>query len=127
MSTLPIKSLGINLKRLYMYAFLLALLENGTFDRPATREDVCIALTKTKKPCVMFLDEFPLLEGQEGNRVKLRFMRNVFRSLDMVVILRVQHAILPTRQRVREHKEVKLCGAKFFHPFLNFILSLLRI
>ncbi|KAE9301862.1 hypothetical protein PR003_g22420, partial [Phytophthora rubi] len=73
------------------YGLICALLTGSeTMDKKATREEVNVALSEWKrragdKHCSVFLDEFP---KEEPSRItQLRFMRNVFRSFCLPVIL----------------------------------------
>ncbi|KAE9334939.1 hypothetical protein PR003_g13271, partial [Phytophthora rubi] len=76
---------------LQTYGLICALLTGSeTMDKKATREEVNVALSEWKrragdKHCSVFLDEFP---KEEPSRItQLRFMRNVFRSFRLPVIL----------------------------------------
>ena len=84
---------NIELLRLSIYGFILALFSDDKCYRgPALRGDVIQALYSfgpSNRP-IVFLDEFPILlfgRNNESNENNLKFMRNIFRSLNIIVIL----------------------------------------
>ena len=74
-----------------VYGFILALLSEDQFYKgAATRTVVETALSNLNKKPVIFLDEFPIVLKSRNNETdlgRLRFMRNVFRSFKLVVIV----------------------------------------
>lgn len=94
---------GIDNEELYIYTFILALLnnQNNFVYKKSLRSDVFKKIEsiesernddkrgKNKKQVVVFLDEFPSLSKKKNeHEIKgLRFMRNVFRSFKLVVII----------------------------------------
>ena len=72
------------------YGFIMALLsKDHKYVGEATKKDVLKKLNEIEKP-IIFLDEFPLItagRNNVSNVEELRFMRNIFRSLKIVVIL----------------------------------------
>ena len=79
-------------KKLYTYSFLVALIANRSkIGRPLSRQDAVGYLSKIKKKDrpVIFIDEFPEFVDTKDlkNDDKLKFCRNIFRSLNLAVVL----------------------------------------
>ncbi|RKP16412.1 hypothetical protein ROZALSC1DRAFT_25309, partial [Rozella allomycis CSF55] len=91
-SYFDVESIKRDLKKGFVYGFIGALLLNkDKVERKLKRSELLEILKKKKRKPVVFLDEFPQYvssrNNEEGNQNYLRFMRNVFISMDVKVII----------------------------------------
>jgi hypothetical protein len=96
---------------LAMYTFLYAYMTGETdMSKVLTRRQLEDYLDQHQKP-VIFLDEFPRLhesqgKKKDGNEDKLRYMRNVFRALGLVVICSSTNATAINLRKFGTHSRI---------------------
>lgn len=114
---------------LVTYGFIWAMLtKQQRFSGRVSSGTVRAELKDRSKPCVFFLDEFPLLTKNDTNMSYLRMMRNVFRSFGLAVILSTTNEsmrdLIKTAQHSPNQKEpTSASGVRYFVPFHDFELG----